>query len=184
VTGVDRSSAALHYCKLRDHSRLVLARAEQLPVAAGSADVVTALDLLEHIADDGAATAEFARVLRPGGLLVVTVPAIPALWSEHDEALDHLRRYRAARLRRVLTGAGLRIERLSPLITALLLPIGGLRLVQRLLPRRKGSPQTAFILPPAPINRLLTMMLWLESRWLLRFDLPIGVSLMAVARKP
>lgn len=184
VVGIDRSAAALGYCRARNQRRLVQARGEELPITSASVDVVTALDLLEHIRDDAGASAEFARVLRPGGLLVVTVPALPGLWSEHDEALDHLRRYRATRLRRVLSSAGFRIERLSPLITALLPPIAGLRLVQRALPRRSGAPQTAFILPPAPVNRMLTELLRLESRWLLRRNLPVGVSLMAVARKP
>lgn len=182
--GIDRSSEALRYCRLRGLHRLALGRAEMLPVASDAMDVVLALDLLEHIADDAAACREFARVLRPGGVLLVTVPACPALWSEHDEALDHLRRYRAARLRWILLGAGLHIEKLSPLITAMFIPIAALRLMQRMLPRREDAPQTAFIIPPAPINRLLTELLRLEARWLVHFNLPVGVSLVAVARKP
>jgi SAM-dependent methyltransferase len=183
VTGIDSSREALRYCQRRGHRHLVLAQAQGLPIPRGAADVITALDLLEHIADDGAAAAEFARALRPGGLLVITVPALPWLWSEHDEALDHLRRYRAARLRGILEGAGFQIERLSPLICSLLFPIAALRLVQRLLPRRNPRPETAFIVPPRPVNWLLTALLWLENRWALRWNLPIGVSLMAVARR-
>jgi SAM-dependent methyltransferase len=161
----------------------VLADAEALPIASESVGVVLALDLLEHIEDDAAACREFARVLRPEGLLLVTVPACPWLWSEHDEALDHLRRYRASRLRRVLAGAGFRVERLSPVITTLLLPVAALRLLQRLLPRRKGAPETAFIIPPRAINWVLTTLLRLERVWLRRLNLPVGVSLFAVARK-
>jgi hypothetical protein len=138
---------------------------------------------LEHIPDDAAAAVEFARALRPGGLLLVTAPALPWLWSEHDEALAHLRRYRAVQLRRVLESAGFKIERLSPVITLLLIPIAALRLLQRLLPRRNARPETAFIVPPVPINLLLIGLLWLENRWALRWNLPMGVSLMAVARK-
>jgi SAM-dependent methyltransferase len=184
AVGMDRSREAVGYCRLRDLRRLLLATAEALPVASESAEALLALDLLEHVADDGAAVREFARVLRPGGVLLVTVPAYPALWSEHDEALDHLRRYRASRLRSILARAGLRIERLSPVITSLLVPIAGLRLVQRVLPKKRGVAQTAFIVPPRPVNWLLTALLRLERRWLSRFDLPAGVSLMAVARKP
>jgi len=181
--GVDRSPEALRLCRQRGLSTLVLADAESLPVLDGSADVVLALDLLEHIEDDAAACREFARVLRPGGLLVVTVPALPWLWSEHDEALDHLRRYRAKRLRQILLGAGFTIERLSPVITKLLLPIAGLRLLQRLLPRRQDTPETAFIIPPRAINWVLTALLRLERLWLRRLNLPVGVSLFAVARR-
>ncbi|UCC69465.1 MAG: class I SAM-dependent methyltransferase [Armatimonadota bacterium] len=184
AVGLDRSPEALHYCQIRGLRRLSLATAEALPVASQSVDALLALDLLEHLPDDAAAAREFARVLRPGGILLVTVPACPELWSEHDEALDHLRRYRASRLRRILLTAGLRLERLSPLITALLVPITGLRLIQRILPRKRSVPRTAFIVPPRPINWLLTELLRLERRWLSRFTLPIGVSLMALARKP
>jgi len=183
AVGADRSLEALRFCQQRGLHRLVLADAEALPFATGSADVVLALDLLEHIPDDAAAAREFARVLRPGGTLIVTVPAHQWLWSEHDVALDHLRRYRAKRLREILTGAGLRIERLSPAIAKLLLPIAALRLAQRVLPRRKGTPETAFIIPPKAVNWLLIALLRLERLWLRRLSLPVGVSLFAVARK-
>ena len=184
VLGIDRSPEALQFCQKRGLWRLIRATGEALPVAASSVDVVLALDLLEHIRDDGAAVGEFARVLRPGGVLIATVPARPELWSEHDEALDHLRRYRAARLRQILVDAGFHIRKLSPVITALLLPIGALRLAQRILPRKRGAPETAFIIPPKCINWLLTAILRLERVWLRRFNLPVGVSLVAVARKP
>jgi len=184
VTGLDSSRAALDYSRQRGRWQLALARGEELPIASGSLDVIVALDLLEHIADDGAAAAEFARALRPGGLLLVTVPALSWLWSQHDEALDHLRRYQAARLRHILEQAGFHIERLSPLIFLLLAPIAVLRWVQRLLPRRNAQPETAFIVPPRPVNWLLTAIVWLENQWALRWNLPAGVSLMAVARKP
>lgn len=181
--GVDFSRHALQYCRRRDHCALVRSRGEALPFADASAHLITALDLLEHIPDDAAAVREFARVLRPGGVLLITVPAGPMLWSEHDEALDHLRRYRSRELRRALEGAGLEVERLSPCITFLLLPIALLRFLQRLWPRRRGGPQTALIVPPKGINTLLIKLLALEHRWLLRFNLPAGVSLLAVARK-
>ena len=183
VTGMDFSLDALEFCRRRDHPTLVHARGEALPFASDSADIITALDLLEHIPDDAAAAREFARVLRPGGLLLITVPACPMLWSEHDEALDHLRRYRARQLRAVLEGAALQVEQLSFCITFLLLPIAVLRLLQRIRPHRRGGPQTALIVPPTFINTLLTKLVMLENRWLLRFRLPVGVSLVAVARK-
>lgn len=183
AVGIDRSQQALQFCQQRGLRRLALATAEMLPVRKRSVDVVLALDLLEHIEADGAAAREFARVLKPGGVLIATVPACPELWSEHDEALDHLRRYRAGRFRQILMEAGLEVERLSPIITLLLLPIGALRLVQRVLPRKKGMPETAFIIPPKAINCVLTALLRLERLWLRRFNLPVGVSLVAVARK-
>jgi SAM-dependent methyltransferase len=182
--GIDRSRQALHYCHRRGLRRLAVATAEALPMGSETADVVLALDLLEHVRDDAAAVRELVRVLRRGGLLVVTVPAVPELWSEHDEALDHIRRYRGRRLRRILTEAGVGIEKLTPVITLLLLPIAALRLLQRVLPRRREAPETAFIIPPRPVNRLLIALLRLERLWLRHFPLPAGVSLVAVARRP
>jgi SAM-dependent methyltransferase len=183
VIGIDRSPHALHYCQKRGHHRLARGDAAALPLADESVDVLTALDLLEHIGDDAGAVREFVRVLRPGGLLIATVPAGPMLWSEHDEALDHLRRYRAREFRRLLDAAGLEVLRFSPLITTLLAPIALLRLAQRLRPKRAGRPQTALIIPPPWINRWLIRLLVWENRWLLRFRLPFGVSLMAAAAK-
>ncbi len=184
AVGLDRSLEALQFCRQRGLGRLTQAMGEMLPVRAQSVDVVLALDLLEHIEDDAAAAKEFSRVLKPGGVLIATVPACPELWSEHDEALDHLRRYRARRLRKILTEAGFQIEKLSPIITLLLLPIAALRLIQRVLPKKMGTPETAFIIPPKTINWVLTALLRLERLWLRRFSLPVGVSLVAVARKP
>ena len=181
--GLDRSSTALQFCQQRGLRRLIQATAQALPVAEESLDVVLALDLLEHIEDDDAAVKELARALRPGGILVVAVPALPELWSEHDEALDHVRRYRGKRLRRLLLEADLHVEKLSPFIVALLGPIAALRALQRVLPRKKETPETAFIIPPRVINTLLVLTLRLERVWLRRFNLPVGVSLVAVARK-
>ncbi len=182
--GIDRSEQALYYCQSRGLGRLAVGRAEALPIGNETADVVLALDLLEHVRDDAAAVRELVRVLRRGGLLVVTVPAVPELWSEHDEALDHIRRYRGRRLRRILTEAGVSIEKLTPIITLLLLPIAALRLLQRVLPRRREAPETAFIIPPRPVNWLLIALLRLERLWLRRLPLAAGVSLVAVARRP
>jgi SAM-dependent methyltransferase len=181
--GIDSSAEALGFCRKRKHRRLILARAEDLPTATNSVDVITALDLLEHIEDDAKAARQLAEALRPGGLLLVTVPAYRWLWSGHDEALDHVRRYEAARLREVLLEAGLEIERFTYVITGLLLPIAVLRLLQRIAPKEKRHPQTAFIIPPKFVNRLLIALLRLESRWLKRYNLPVGVSLVAAARK-
>lgn len=86
------------------------ADARDLPVRSGMSDLVTAFDVLEHIDEDYLATAEFARVLRPGGIALIAVPCDMALWSAHDEEVGHVRRYSRADLAEVVQKAGLAIE--------------------------------------------------------------------------
>ena len=94
-----------------DELLLVRGGAERVPLRGAAFDWVLALDVLEHLKDDAGALAEAARLLKPGGRLVLTVPAWPGLWSEHDVALGHHRRYRRADLVRRVRSAGLEVER-------------------------------------------------------------------------
>jgi SAM-dependent methyltransferase len=84
--------------------------ARELPVRTGSMDLVTAFDLLEHVEEDHVAAAEITRALRPGGTALISVPADMALWSAHDEAVGHFRRYSRQTLTTVLVKAGLTVE--------------------------------------------------------------------------
>lgn len=90
--------------------RTVRADGTALPVTAGAVDLVVAFDVLEHIEDDHTAATEIARILRPGGTLLVAVPCDMALWSAHDEAVGHVRRYDRGGLRELIAGAGLEVE--------------------------------------------------------------------------
>jgi ubiquinone/menaquinone biosynthesis C-methylase UbiE len=185
AVGLDRAEEALRLSRSRGDFPLVCGTAEHLPFLGDSIDVITALDVLEHIADDAAAIAEMARICKPGGLAIVTVPAYQSLWSEHDEALDHLRRYRAGQVRRLMKRAGMRVLALSYCITLLLPVIFTFRTAQRLLsPPNRGRPKTALRPLPALPNRLLVMLLRLETACLLRLPLPFGVSVVCVAQKP
>ena len=183
VWAADLSIEALGCCRRRSFGRLVQTDAERLSLAGESFDIITCLDVLEHV-DDVAALAELHRVCRPGGLLLITVPAYPFLWSEHDEALAHKRRYYAGDLRRKLVAAGFEVVRMTHIITALFLPVLVLRLLQRLRPRGRAAPQTAHIILPGPLNTLLIWLCQLEARLSLVFSLPFGVSVVAVARRP
>jgi len=191
AVGVDLAPAALTLARERgkaaDPAPLWLrADAAGLPLATGWADAVTLLDLLEHTDDERPVLAEALRVLRPGGLLLVTVPALPALWSEHDEALHHRRRYRRSGLKNVLEDQGVEIQLLTH-YNSLLLPAvavaRGLGRLRRAVRPRGGPPESDLALPPGPINRLLAGLLASERHLIRRTRLPLGVSLLAVGRR-
>ncbi len=180
VTSADLSPLALQYSRRRGLCSLCSADATRLPFKDGAYDAVVALDLLEHIPDDHAAALEFARVLRPGGVLFATVPAYRSLWSGHDQALMHVRRYTATEVRCLLTGSGLGLDRLSYAMTALYPIVWFVRRRER----RSAEPRSSVKPLPHPANAVLIALLRLENAWLRRFSLPFGVTVVAVARKP
>ena len=119
----DLSPEALKFCRERNLQGLFSCSAEAIALRDKSVDVVTALDVLEHIREDLPVLREVNRVLMPGGKLIVIVPAYGFLWSEHDEALHHYRRYVARELRAKLTSSNFEIERSTYFITGLFFPI-------------------------------------------------------------
>src|SRR5207247_1029846 len=104
---------AVGYCRDRGLVDVRVGAAENLPFGDGSFDLVTALDVVEHLDDDVAALREMGRVLRPGGRVLVTVPAHRFLWGDQDEVNLHKRRYVAAEIRDRLIAAGFDVERVS-----------------------------------------------------------------------
>jgi SAM-dependent methyltransferase len=182
VVGLDRAALALHFCRQRGLRALLQGQAGSLPIRAGGVDLVTLLDVLEHLFDDRAALREMYRVLAPGGWLFLAVPAYPFLWSEHDEALSHWRRYTAPELRAKVEAAGFTVARLSYAVTTLLPLAAALRMAQR-LSGPKREPKTALIEPPRPVNLFFYRTLVWEAHWLRSRDLPCGLTVLCAARK-
>jgi len=177
VFGVDASPVPLG---LAEEGLAVLARLERLPFARGRFDLVAALDLLEHLDDDAAGARELARVVAPGGRLLVFVPAFEQLWGLQDDVSDHRRRYTAASLRSLVIRAGLRVERLSYFNTVLFFPILAARLAMRVV---RPPVATENNLTTPALNRLLGAVFGAEASLLARANLPFGVSLLALARR-
>jgi SAM-dependent methyltransferase len=151
-----------------------------LPFADATFDIVLLLDVLEHVRDERAALAQIARVLRPGGSLILTVPARKDLWSTRDELAGHLRRYDLEELRLALTSAGIEVLRIG-FWAATTLPL--LR-VSRSLSRRRPTALRAEERPPAALNAVLRPLLdWDVSR-ALGAGWNTGSSLFAVGRCP
>jgi len=181
AVGVDLSEEALVFCRSRG---VAAARAEllALPFPDGCFDCVTSLDVIYHrwVQDDAAAVREMARVLRPGGLLLLRVPALRPLWGAHDEAVHSRHRYRRGEVRRLLEGAGLKVLRATYANTVLLPLVAARRGLDRLTGRR-GS-DVGFL--PGPLEWAFRSVLEAEARFVKRFSLPIGASVFALARKP
>lgn len=181
--GVDAAHQALAFCRQRGVGPLVRSDAQSLAIAGESVEAVVALDLFEHLAGDVEAMRECWRVCRPGGVLVFTVPAYRFLWSEHDEALHHLRRYRLREVRQKLAAAGFQQTRLSYAIVGALLPVTVFRSLQRFF-RRPERPKTSLIELPSILNAALIWSLRAEAWLLKRVRFPFGVSVVGIAVKP
>jgi SAM-dependent methyltransferase len=176
--GVDLSPAAVEATRARGHDAQ-LAAVEDLPFPDASFDLVTCLDVIEHTPDDRRTLSELRRVTRPGGVLVVTVPAHPALWSAHDVANLHYRRYTRRALIAAAVEADWGVARETYFNAALLAPAAVVRLVRR----RARSRQSELGLTPPALDRVLEWPSRAEAA-LLRGGgrLPVGLSLLAVLR--
>jgi SAM-dependent methyltransferase len=143
-------------------------------------DMVALLDVLEHVPDDIGSLRAIHRRLKPGGALVLTVPANPWMWSAHDVAHHHFRRYTRAGLSRLFMQAGFEVQLLSYFNSLLFPPIAA----ARLLNEARGHDSADDALPGATVNALLNGEFGLEAGLIGRMPMPFGVSLVAVVRRP
>jgi trans-aconitate methyltransferase len=183
VSGVDSSPLAVEAARARGHQHVEPAMLEQLPFPTGGFDLVTCLDVIEHVADDERGLAELWRVTAPGGYLLLTVPAYQSLWSAHDEANQHFRRYRLGTLRPLALAGGWEIKRTSYFNSILLAPAAIVRLARKVY---EGSGDGSELgLTPTALDPVLVLPLRLEAMLLrLGLRLPAGLSLLALLRKP
>jgi SAM-dependent methyltransferase len=179
VTGLEPSTEAASRARARGLGDVVEGTLEQLPFEDGSFDLAVALDVIEHLDDDVAGLVEVRRVVAPGGLLLVTVPAYPRLWSRHDDVNEHRRRYVRRTLLSSALAAGWQPVRTSH-FNFLLLPLAG---GSRLLERARGSEPEAsdFERTPPWLDGPLQLPMRLEAR-LIRagVSLPAGLSLLGL----
>jgi SAM-dependent methyltransferase len=178
--GVDVSPAAVAATRARGHEAHV-GSVEELPFADDTFDLVTCLDVVEHTPDDRRTLAELRRVTRPGGALLLTVPAHPTLWSAHDEVNRHYRRYTRGSLIDAAVESDWVVGSTTYFNAALLAPAAVVRLARRGAPTDKSE----LSLTPPALDRMLELPSRAEAA-LLRSGkrLPIGLSLLAVLRAP
>lgn len=145
-------------------------------------DLVSAFDVLEHVPDDEAFLRGFHQLLKPGGYVLLTVPAYQFLWSELDDLVGHIRRYTRKGLETKLENAGFETVRSSYFVTILFLPILLYRFLGKLTGRSK-NPKFSYVEFPKIINWLFTKLLTMEAKLLKFFSLPFGTSIIVLAKK-
>jgi SAM-dependent methyltransferase len=178
--GVDVSVDALTFCRARGLNNVRQGAAEKLPYEDESFDLVTALDVVEHLDDDTAGLCEMRRVLRPDGRALLFVPAFMFLWGVQDDISHHRRRYTLAGLRHVVREAGFEVERATYANISFFGPI----LLGRLLMRATGiRPASENNINVSALNGLLGRVFGAESALLRRLNFPFGVSAICVARR-
>jgi SAM-dependent methyltransferase len=179
VYGIEIDPEAAEVARSRGVGEVAVGRLEDLPWEDATFDLITCLDVIEHTPDDRVTLRELRRVCKPAGWLLVTVPAYQALWSLHDDANHHFRRYGRRTLRAAALDSGWQLRRMTSFNSLLLAPAAVVRLAQR---RRSGARYTPDIrLGPAWLNAMLERPLHIEARWLAGGrTLPAGLSLMAV----
>lgn len=141
-----------------------------------SYDMIALLDVLEHIGEDEASLSSIRKKLKPGGRLLLTVPANPWMWSAHDLAHHHQRRYTIASLQAVVRKAGLKVELMSH-FNSLLFPVAA---VMRLIGKATGKTESDDKMPSAGVNAVLERVFRIERHLVGRVPLPAGVSIIAI----
>jgi SAM-dependent methyltransferase len=184
VIGMDMSVEAIRFARTRCDRPMLLGDITQVPLASAAFDLVTAFDIVEHVDDDAAALAELARVCRPGGHILLTVPAFQFLWGNQDVISHHRRRYTLAQLEQRVRAAGFTPRRLS-YFNALLFPaVAAVRVARRLRGEPKGEIKSDFTMTkPGLVNDVLTRVFAAEGRLVARWRLPVGVSVVCLAER-
>ena len=178
--GTDISAESIRFGTLREVRNLQIVEAEKQPFVDGTFDCVLALDVIEHIDSDREALREFKRLLKPGGLLVVQVPAYMLLWGLQDEVAHHKRRYTKKSLLEAAKPQGFTILRITYFNFLLFVPIALSRMLQKISPPKRNSD---FDLNNRFANSLFKVVFLFESVLLRIVDFPFGVSLLLIAKK-
>lgn len=181
LRNVDISSDAIKYLKKSGY-KADKANGTKLPYKNNEFNVVCAFDILEHVEDDVDALREWARVLKPGGKIVLTVPAYQWLWSEHDVSLHHHRRHTRKTISNKAKAAGLKPKKLSYAIVFSLPLVVGFRFLNKILGRKVDS-ETSYVDVSDGINRLFTSFLKLEAKAHGHISYPAGTSVVAILEK-
>ena len=186
LDGFDFSQHALELCRERGLHHVKIGSITEIPYPDNHYDVVISCDVLNDkgIHDDCIALRELYRVLKPGGLLFLNLPALKLLSGQHDQATSIARRYTRRSISEKLEREGFRLRRVTYRNMLLFPLIFVVRKLRRSSAEGDAPARSDISLPPAPLNAALTLMMKLESLLLRYLDLPIGSSVSVVAQKP
>lgn len=180
--GFDLSPAALTHARKRGCA-VTRADALRAPFPDATFDIATSFDVMQCAPDDRGVVREMARLVRPGGAVVITMAAFEALRGDHSELWEEFRRYTPAMARQLAEQAGLRVERLQFMFATLVPLMFTVRTTQRVLRRWRGARHDDIEVPPAPVNAALTALLRGEASLARRVPMPVGSSILLVGRK-
>lgn len=183
VYNIDVSKEAVRLAQAAGHENVELYDGENIPFAKKKFDMIVALDVLEHIKDDSGALQNWNDYLQDDGQLLLTVPAYQWLWSTHDDALHHQRRYTASHLHRLVSVNNYRVKKRSYAIAFSFPLIVGFRLLQGLTQNSRDKAASSYVMLPKPVNSFFTQLLKLEGRILKYTSLPFGTSVLLIAQK-
>ena len=182
--GIDIDEKAIEICMRRGIKEVGVADAQETGFKDKQFDVLIASDVLEHIKDEDKALCEWHRILKPGGELIIFVPAFKFLWSNHDEVNHHYRRYSKSGLIKTLEKNGFKTEKVSYWNFSLFFPISLVRLSQKILSGKRKRVSDQLYELNTFANKTLAYMLKLENKFLSTgITLPVGVSLFIIERK-
>lgn len=180
VTGVDLSPVACALARERTGAEITEGSITALPFADGAFDAITTGDVIYHVEDATTALREFARCVKPGGVVLVNEPAYKWLWSYHDEAVESKHRFTRPELVALFRQAGLEV-RFASYANLLALPLVVVR--RKLFP--PAQPTSDVQVYPAPIEAMFSALAWLEQAWTKRgWPLPAGSSVFVAGVKP
>lgn len=182
ITGLDNNDFALEYCKEKGLTNILKGELpDSIGVEDNSIDLILLFDVLEHIEEDEKSLSLLKSKLKNGGYILLTVPAFPILWSEHDKGFHHKRRYKMKQLKKMLESLDFKIIKAS-YIYFLLFPVV---LVMRLLKQifKRYSKMDDFKLNNMFLNNFIVKFLFIEEFLLNYFNYPFGSSILILAKK-
>lgn len=187
--GLELAPEAIEFARKRGVHNIVQGSITDPPFEPGSFDLVLSLDVIEHVDNDVQILDSLFNIVKPGGYLIVTVPAFQSLWSSHDEINHHKRRYRVPQLRSMIEDAGFDITRITYCNTAMFVPVFATRKFKTALRSLRhaddvNDPESDLAEYPKPVNDLLYHIVSTETKLAKHVDMPFGVSILAVAQRP